>query len=81
MLAASQGAVGALYLLATSPKPVISTRRIYTEGVMDGECAFCGRADGAARQVFCEDCAAQHRVCISCANEVAADADGYRLVA
>jgi hypothetical protein len=48
---------------------------------MDGECAFCGRADSAARQVFCEDCQAQHKVCTECANEVAAQAEVYRLVA
>jgi hypothetical protein len=48
---------------------------------MDGECAFCGRAETAARQVFCEDCQAQHRVCNPCADEAAAEAEVYRLVA
>jgi hypothetical protein len=35
---------------------------------MDGECAFCGRADAATHQVFCQDCYAQHRVCAPCAD-------------
>jgi len=37
---------------------------------MDGECAFCGRADAAADQLFCEDCQSPHRVCQACAEEV-----------
>jgi NMD protein affecting ribosome stability and mRNA decay len=49
---------------------------------MDSECAFCGRPDGAARQVLCEDCQAEHSACITWAHELtAADAEGYRLVA
>jgi len=54
---------------------------------MDGECAFCGRADAARREVFCDDCRARHRVCAACADEatletVAADSEQrYRLVA
>jgi hypothetical protein len=39
---------------------------------MDGECAFCGRAEAATRQVFCEDCQSQHRVCAPCAENPAA---------
>jgi hypothetical protein len=48
---------------------------------MDGECAFCGRAGSAARDVFCEDCQAHHKVCRACAEEAAADPEAYRLVA
>jgi len=48
---------------------------------MDGECAFCGRAGAAARQVFCVDCQVQHKVCPPCAEEAAAEPDTYRLVA
>jgi hypothetical protein len=49
---------------------------------MDGECAFCGRGDGAARQVFCDDCQVAHAVCGGCFEAVASGADeGYRLVA
>ena len=48
---------------------------------MDGECAFCGRGEGAARQVYCDDCQAAHRACGSCANELANGEEGYRLVA
>ena len=33
---------------------------------MDGECAFCGRADGATNHVFCQDCETPHRVCGQC---------------
>jgi hypothetical protein len=43
----------------------------YTSTRMDGECAFCGRAESATRQVFCGDCQAQHRVCVECADEAA----------
>ena len=49
---------------------------------MDGECAFCGRASTATRQVFCEDCQSLHDACTACANEVtSAETDVYRLVA
>jgi len=48
---------------------------------MDAECAYCGRAVAAARQVFCADCRTQHAVCIDCAAEAAADPESYRLVA
>ena len=49
---------------------------------MDGECAFCGRASGATRQVYCEDCHAEHVACAACADEVtSADTELYRLVA
>lgn len=48
---------------------------------MDAECAFCGRLVVEGRQVFCEDCQVTHTVCPSCAEDVAAGADGYRLVA
>jgi ribosomal protein S14 len=41
---------------------------------MDGECAFCGRADGATYPVFCRDCQAQHRVCRQCLAEAAPEA-------
>jgi hypothetical protein len=34
---------------------------------MDRECAFCGRAESAARHVYCEDCQANHKVCPDCA--------------
>ena len=40
---------------------------------MDGECAFCGRADAATRQVYCEDCQSPHRVCAPCADEATQD--------
>ena len=43
------------------------------EDAMDGECAFCGRAESAARQVYCEDCQGQHKVCPDCAAEAAAE--------
>jgi hypothetical protein len=56
-----------------------------------GECAFCGRADGAVRQVTCDDCQVHHKVCAECADEIstalqaaelrAAEAPAYRLVA
>ena len=48
---------------------------------MDGECAFCGRADEAVRLVFCDDCQAHHQVCKPCADEGASATEGYRLVA
>ena len=48
---------------------------------MDAECAFCGRLTGEGRQVLCDDCQATHFVCLGCADDVAAGADGYRLVA
>ena len=42
---------------------------------MDGECAFCGRADAVAtRGVYCEDCQTEHRVCVACADETSPDA-------
>jgi len=41
---------------------------------MDAECAFCGRADAATQQMFCQDCQAAHRVCRDCADATAADA-------
>jgi hypothetical protein len=48
---------------------------------MDAECAFCGRASGATRRVFCEDCHTQHPACSACAVEVtSAEAEVYRLV-
>ena len=40
---------------------------------MDGECAFCGRADAASYQLICEDCQGPHRVCKVCADEVASE--------
>ncbi len=48
---------------------------------MDVECAFCGRLVMEGRAVACDDCQATHTVCSSCADDVAAGADGYRLVA
>ena len=49
---------------------------------MDGECAFCGRADEAAWRVFCADCADTHAACVACAEEVSStEAELYRLVA
>jgi hypothetical protein len=33
------------------------------------------------KQVFCDDCAAIHQVCETCAGEVANDVEGLRLVA
>ena len=48
---------------------------------MDAECACCGRFVVEGRQVFCEDCQATHTVCSTCDEDVAADADGFRLVA
>ncbi len=47
---------------------------------MDGECAFCGRATGATRHVYCDDCTAEHKVCTACADDIAHGADGYRLL-
>jgi hypothetical protein len=41
---------------------------------MDGECAFCGRAEAATCQLFCQDCQAQHRVCGECADAARAEA-------
>jgi hypothetical protein len=40
-------------------------------GAMDGECAFCGRADAATRQVYCQDCQTAHQLCPACAEEQA----------
>lgn len=38
---------------------------------MDGECAFCGRAETTStRRVFCGDCQSEHRVCVSCSDEI-----------
>ena len=51
------------------------------EGGMDGECAFCGRGEGAARQVYCDDCHAEHKVCSECAEVAPRESDSYRLVA
>ena len=49
---------------------------------MDGECAFCGRASGATRLVYCEDCHAEHPACSGCAIEVTStETEVYRLVA
>jgi len=48
---------------------------------MDAECAFGGRADAAAGELFCADCQVRHTVCRACAEEAAADPDAYRLVA
>jgi hypothetical protein len=49
---------------------------------MEGECAFCGRAIGATRQVYCEDCRAEHLACSVCAVEVtSAETEVYHLVA
>jgi hypothetical protein len=47
---------------------------------MKDECAFCGCAMLRGKQVSCEDCAAIHRVCETCAGDFAND-DGLRLVA
>jgi len=41
---------------------------------MDAECAFCGRADSATRQIFCHDCQTPHRVCSPCAYETLSEA-------
>ena len=41
---------------------------------MDAECAFCGRADAATQQLFCQDCQSAHRVCRECADAAASDA-------
>ena len=41
---------------------------------MDGDCAFCGRADEATFAVFCQDCQAQHGVCRPCLAEAALEA-------
>lgn len=41
---------------------------------MDGECAFCGRADAATHQLFCQDCQRQHRVCSQCADDARQEA-------
>jgi hypothetical protein len=42
---------------------------------MDGECAFCGRADAATtNQLFCHDCQTEHRVCRQCAEETCLEA-------
>jgi hypothetical protein len=38
----------------------------------DRECAFCGRADSASQQVFCDDCHTVHGVCRACATEARA---------
>ena len=40
---------------------------------MDGECAFCGRGESAARQIFCHDCQADHRVCGPCVEDAVKD--------
>jgi len=42
---------------------------------MDGECAFCGRADAATtNQLYCDDCHSEHRVCRECAAEASVEA-------
>jgi hypothetical protein len=48
---------------------------------MNDDCAFCGCAMLRAEQVLCEDCAATHQVCQTCAAEVAEGLEGYQLVA
>jgi hypothetical protein len=48
---------------------------------MDLECAFCGRSLDAQCHVYCDDCQQTHTVCPTCADDVAADTEGYRLVA
>ncbi len=48
---------------------------------MDGECAFCGRADAATDQLFCQDCQSVHRVCRTCAEEARQEAAQLGLVA
>ena len=48
---------------------------------MDNECAFCGRVGAETRQVFCDDCHGNHKVCAVCVEEAAADPEVYRLVA
>jgi hypothetical protein len=47
---------------------------------MDGECAFCGRAEAATHEVFCLDCQSQHGVCRECAEETKPDAATLGLV-
>ena len=41
---------------------------------MNAECAFCGRAEAATCELFCQDCQAQHCVCRQCADEARAEA-------
>ncbi len=41
---------------------------------MDGECAFCGRAEAASNQMFCQDCQTHHSVCGACADDTAPEA-------
>ena len=64
------------------PRPALAAARRYTRPAMDGECAFCGRADGGSQPVFCEDCQSQHRVCGRCADDAAHEAAtlGLRLL-
>ena len=57
----------------TAKPPAISRRQAYTSLAMDRECAFCGRADAASRQVLCDDCHGPHRVCTACAESVVSD--------
>ena len=51
------------------PPPVSSTGSL-----MDGECAFCGRAEAATHQLFCQDCQTQHCVRRQCVDEARAEA-------
>lgn len=49
---------------------------------MDKECAFCGRASGATRQISCDDCHIEHNACPACADELTSvETEQYRLVA
>lgn len=42
---------------------------------MDAECAFCGRAEPSGRRrIFCTDCDREHRVCLSCLDDVVSTA-------
>jgi hypothetical protein len=41
---------------------------------MDAECAFCGRAEAATDQLFCQDCQTRHNVCRPCADEARQEA-------
>jgi hypothetical protein len=49
-------------------------RMSFTGLPMDAECAFCGRAEAATCELFCQDCQAQHCVCHQCAEDARAEA-------
>lgn len=51
-----------------------------TSNTFDGECAFCGKADGPfGAQVRCLDCQCEHQICRGCADGNEGSGEGYEI--